>query len=64
MRNLGRFVGHIVGAVRSDPTGAPGPTILRDHAEQGTRVDDSGRTLVLRRRVIEEVEVRDTPRDA
>jgi len=52
MRNLGRFVGHLAAGVRSKP-GAPATKEVRRSVEEETRQDG----VVLRRTVIEEVEV-------
>lgn len=58
MRNLGEFVGHIVRGVKSDPA-APDRRVIRDETQEQHAQDDQGRTVVLRRRTIEEVELRD-----
>lgn len=57
MRNLGRFFGHIVRGAKSDPQAER--RVVRDDTEEERGVDASGRTVVLRRRTIEEVEVRE-----
>ena len=49
MRSLGEFFGHIVKAVRSDPSGK----VVRKQTEQEDRGD-----VVLRRTTIEEIECR------
>jgi len=57
MRNLGRFFGHIVRGAKADP-GAD-RRVVRDEMEEERGVDGAGRTVVVRRRTIEEVEVRE-----
>ena len=52
MRNIGRFVGHIVSGVQSSPTKSARQEVSRS-IEQETRPDG----VILRRTVIEEVEV-------
>lgn len=56
MRNLGRFFGHIVRGAKSDPE--RDRRVVRDETEEKRGVDAEGRTVVLRRRTIEEVEIR------
>lgn len=55
MRNLGEFFGHIAQGVRT-PVG-PQRTVLRKEVQEETRQTESG-PVVLRRTIIEEVEVR------
>ncbi|MBX3354951.1 MAG: hypothetical protein KF724_04555 [Phycisphaeraceae bacterium] len=53
MRNLGRFVGHIAAGLRASP-GATERHEVRRTIEESTRDDG----VILRRTVIEEIEVR------
>lgn len=54
MRSLGEFVGHVVKGIRTDPAKTPNRTEVR----RTTETEDHER-VILRRTVIEEVEVRD-----
>ena len=54
MRNLGEFVGHIVRAVKTEPTE---PKVRRIKREK----DDRG-NMIVRRTTIEEIEFRDERR--
>lgn len=55
MRNLGRFIGHVVAGVRSDPASARGAAPREVHRTVSEESRPDG--VVLRRTVIEEVEV-------
>ncbi len=53
MRSLGEFVGHIVRAVKTDPS--------KKQAVIGKSVDEEDRgNITLRRTTIEEIEIHDT----
>jgi hypothetical protein len=54
MRSLGEFVGHVVKGIRTDPAAKPETTEVRRTTETEER-----ERVILRRTVIEEVEVRD-----
>lgn len=60
MRSLGEFVGHVARAVTSDPTG-PRRTVVREETVERPATTADGRSVILRRTVIEEVEVRPEP---
>lgn len=55
-RSLGEFVGHIAAGLRTDPASPDSARRVQTTAHQ--ELDDQGRTVVVRRTVIEEVEVR------
>lgn len=57
-RSLGEFVGHIAAGIRADPASPDAARRVQTTAHQ--ELDDQGRTIVVRRTVIEEVEVRPT----
>lgn len=57
MRSLGEFVGHIWSGVKADPGGGGRVERRRETAEKET-IDEQGRRVILRRTVVEEVEVR------
>lgn len=57
MRSLGEFVGHIARAVAVDP-GQGQRTIVRSETVEQPATTADGRDVILRRTVIEEVEVR------
>ena len=54
MRSLGEFVGHVVKGIRSDP----GANANRTEVRRTTETEEHEQ-VILRRTVIEEVEVRD-----
>jgi len=58
MRNLGQFVGHLVAGIRSDPRAEKRERVVVDR-----RVDEreNAEGVVLRRTVIEEVELPGAP---
>lgn len=60
MRSLGEFVGHVARAVASDPAG-PRRTVVREETVERPATTADGRSVILRRTVIEEVEVRPEP---
>lgn len=53
MRSLGEFFGHIISGVKTDPT----KKVVRKDVEVETRETKEGK-VVLRRTIVEEVEVR------
>jgi hypothetical protein len=55
MRSLGEFVGHVVKGIRTDPAAKTETTEVRRTTETEER-----ERVILRRTVIEEVEVRDS----
>ncbi|MAD78326.1 MAG: hypothetical protein CMJ51_03025 [Planctomycetaceae bacterium] len=55
MRSLGEFVGHVVKGIRTDPAAKAETTEVRRTIETEER-----ERVILRRTVIEEVEVRDS----
>lgn len=63
MRSLGEFFGHIVKGVRTDPAAPPareeGParTVVREETHEETSETPEGK-MILRRTIIEEVELR------
>ncbi len=62
MRNLGEFFGHIAKGLRTDPSKPPAPpqkVVTRQTVEEETRETPQG-PVVLRRTVIEEVELPQT----
>jgi hypothetical protein len=56
MRSLGRFVGQVSAAVRAKP--GERREVSRT-SEQRTETTPDGRTVVVRRTTVEEIEVRD-----
>lgn len=63
MRSLGEFVGHVRAGLVA-PVEEPGAHAGRRVVEEATSRDADGRTLVIRRTVIEEVEVRSGAKEA
>lgn len=61
MRALGEFVGHIVQGVKTDPSRGRRIEVNRETTEKEGTLPD-GRTIVARRTVVEELEVRSKER--
>lgn len=70
LRNLGEFFGHVVGAIKTDPTAPAQPAatppepatpepakMVREEVQERLHVAPTGEKYVLRRRVIDEVEI-------
>lgn len=59
MRSLGEFFGHIARGIATDPAGAAkgGRTVVRDETTEGEGTTADGRRVILRRTVVEEVEL-------
>ena len=58
MRSLGRFVGSLGSNFRAGVRGEERQEIRRE-TEERTGVDEQGRTVILRRTTVDEVEVRE-----
>ncbi len=56
MRSLGEFFGHIVKAVRTEPTRSGGRTTVEVSRKSDLRETDN---IILRRTTIEEIEVKE-----
>lgn len=57
MRSLGEFFGHIARGIATDPSKPPRRTVVREETTEQERMTDDGQRVILRRTVIEEVEM-------
>jgi hypothetical protein len=57
MRSLGEFFGHIVHGVRTDPAKPASRTVVGERTQETQATTPDGQRVILRRTVVEEVEV-------